>query len=126
MEYPLDTPASRAHRDALAVLVAGRARRPVQARFTSMLATLIGFAEGLGYEVVLDMAKRCAECPVGHPESLHKLKLAADLNLFKDGKYLRATKDYLPLGEYWEYLGGYWGGRFGDGNHFSIEYRGMK
>ena len=58
--------------------------------------------------------------------SLHKQRLAVDFNLFKDGEYLTRTEDYQPLGEYWESLGGSWGGRFQDGNHFSIEYNGMK
>ena len=51
-----------------------------------------------------------------------------DFNLFKDGKYLTATEDYTQLGEYWESLGGCWGGRFSsaDGNHFSLEHEGCK
>ena len=51
--------------------------------------------------------------------SYHKLRLAIDLNLFKDGVYLTATSDYEHVGLFWESLGGSWGGRFEDGNHFS-------
>ena len=56
----------------------------------------------------------------GHIEnSFHYKRLAIDLNLFRDGKYLTKTSDHLPLGLIWESLGGSWGGRFGDGNHYS-------
>jgi hypothetical protein len=51
--------------------------------------------------------------------SYHYKRLAIDLNLFKDGKYLRNTKDHLPFGLFWESLGGSWGGRYNDGNHYS-------
>jgi len=30
------------------------------------------------------------------------------------------------LGEYWEGMGGSWGGRFSDGNHFSLTHNGVK
>jgi hypothetical protein len=49
-----------------------------------------------------------------------------DLNLFKDGKYLALTEDHKPLGEWWESQGGAWGGRFNDGNHYSLEHEGIK
>lgn len=62
----------------------------------------------------------------GAASSCHKSRLAVDFNLFKDGQYLTGTADYAPLGEYWESLGGTWGGRFQDGNHFSFEHQGMK
>ena len=56
----------------------------------------------------------------GHkPGSFHYKRLAIDLNLFKDGIYLKKTDDHKELGEYWESLGGTWGGRFRDGNHYS-------
>lgn len=62
----------------------------------------------------------------GHPRSAHKIRLAVDLNLFKDGVYLTGTDDHRPLGEFWESLGGSWGGRFHDGNHYSLEHDGVK
>lgn len=60
--------------------------------------------------------------------SLHEKRLAIDLNLFIDGEFQSATESYLPLGEYWESLGGAWGGRFSkpDGNHFSLEHEGVR
>ncbi len=62
----------------------------------------------------------------GHKNSAHKNKLADDKNLFKDGIYLDKTEDHLIFGEYWESLGGSWGGRFQDGNHYSLEHNGVK
>jgi len=60
----------------------------------------------------------------GHPRSYHKLKLAADLNLFKDGEYLTETEDHRPLGDYWKtlHMDNTWGGDFKkkDGNHYSM------
>ncbi|EOT8011848.1 TPA: M15 family metallopeptidase, partial [Escherichia coli] len=60
--------------------------------------------------------------------SLHTLRLAVDFNLFINGKYQADTDAYRPLGEYWESIGGTWGGRFSraDGNHFSLEHNGVK
>ena len=85
-----------------------------------MAAQLILWAYSEGYEVTLGHTLRCQDCPVGKSNSLHKEKLAIDLNLFKDGRYLSATEDHKPLGEFWESLGGTWGGRFNDGNHYSL------
>lgn len=65
----------------------------------------------------------------GIRNSLHEVRLAVDFNLFdKDGKWLSATEDFTVLGEYWEGLNPQcrWGGRFKDGNHFSIEHEGRK
>lgn len=64
----------------------------------------------------------------GIRNSLHQLGVAGDLLLFKDGKYLTKSEDYRALGEWWESLGEdhRWGGRFDDGDHFSIEHNGVK
>ena len=51
---------------------------------------------------------------------------AVDLNLFKAGKYVALTEDHRPLGEWWESQGGAWGGRFEDGNHYSLEWKGRR
>lgn len=89
-----------------------------QRRFTWMVHLLVGYAYNHGYELTYDdtFAK------TGHSEnSFHYKRLAVDFNLFKDGVYLTETKNHKPLGEYWESIGGTWGGRFGklDGNHYS-------
>ena len=62
------------------------------------------------------------------PNSLHKVRLAIDFNLFRNGKYLTSSEAHKPLGVYWESIGGTWGGRFSspDGNHYSMEWNGYK
>lgn len=99
--------------------------REEQSRFAIMVAQLIFFAYANGYEITFGDAYRDASVPYGHSKSLHKQRLAIDLNLFRNGIYLTSSDDHRELGEFWEYLGGSWGGRFGDGNHYSLGYRGM-
>jgi len=93
-----------------------------------MAALLILYAAQIGFEVTFGDAYRDprAEFPYGQPRSLHKSRLAIDLNVFRDGEYLQKTEDYSALGDFWESIGGSWGGRFGDGNHFSLAHDGRK
>lgn len=105
-----------------------------QRKFTRMIADLILFAYEQGYELTFGDAFRDPRVhgAVGEKKSyssansLHKERLAIDLNLFKDGRFLSQSEDHRPLGEYWESLGGSWGGRFEDGNHYSLEHGGRK
>ena len=97
-----------------------------QSNFTHMVALLILHAEQLGFKLTFGDAYRSPKVEYGHKNSLHRKRLAVDFNLFKGGRYLTATNDYLPLGEYWESIGGSWGGRFDDGNHFSLEHGGIR
>jgi len=105
-----------------------------QRRLPLMLIKLFDFAYENGYELTLGDAYRDARVfgamgekkGYGRSNSNHKQRLAIDLNLFKDGKYLTKTEDHKPLGEFWESIGGSWGGRFNDGNHYSIEHNGVK
>jgi len=91
--------------------------RKKQSEFVRMVGKLIGYATGHGYELTFGDAFATS----GHKKnSLHYKRLAIDLNLFKDGKYLTSTEDHCELGEYWESIGGSWGGRFKDGNHYSL------
>lgn len=99
-----------------------------------MIAKLIVYAYEHGYELTFGDAFRDPRVhgALGEKKSysaassVHKERLAVDFNLFKDGAYLTATEDYTALGVYWESLGGAWGGRFSDGNHFSLEHEGRK
>ena len=100
--------------------------RDKQSLFVVMIAQLILHATELGYQLTWGDAYRDPRVPYGHPHSLHKLRLAVDLNLFKDGTWLNRTEDHRVLGEWWESIGGTWGGRFDDGNHYSLSYNGMK
>jgi hypothetical protein len=85
-----------------------------------MLADMIIFAYDNGYELTGgDLWAK-----TGHKaKSFHYDRLAIDLNLFKDGKFLETTEDHRPLGEFWERQGGSWGGRFKhpDGCHYSFD-----
>jgi hypothetical protein len=56
----------------------------------------------------------------GAAKSFHKKRLAIDINLFKDGKYLDDTESHREFGEFWKSIGGTWGGDFKDGNHYSL------
>lgn len=64
----------------------------------------------------------------GVMNSVHQLSLAIDINLFKDGKYLDKSEDHKRFGEWWEkqHELARWGGRWGDGNHYSFEFNGVK
>lgn len=99
-----------------------------QRLFSLNIMRLLFHAHVFGYEITFGHAFRCETCKVGKKRSLHKLCLAMDLNLWKDGKYLTKTEDHKKLGEYWESLHPLctWGGRFGDGNHYSVTHRGRK
>lgn len=109
--------------------------RQKQSRFARGVALLIQYAEVRGYEVTLgeawrtpEQARRNASAGRGIASSLHRDRLAIDLNLFRNGRWLSSTESHRPLGEFWESLGDdyHWGGRFGDGNHYSIGHRGRK
>ncbi len=96
--------------------------------FTRLVGLLIEEAYRLGYELSFGDAYRDERCPYGHQNSLHRSRLAIDLNLFKNGVYLDKTEDHEELGVFWENLHPEcrWGGRFKDGNHYSYTHQGMK
>lgn len=107
--------------------------RQKQSLFVQMVGKLIQWAYANGYELTFGEALRTQEqansnaaSGKGIANSLHLIKLAIDLNLFINGEYKEDTASYRPLGEYWESIGGAWGGRFNDGNHFSLEHQGRK
>jgi hypothetical protein len=108
--------------------------RQKQSKFARMVGELISKAYELGFEVTLGDAYRDPRLHgavgekkgYGHSKSCHKIRLAIDLNLFKDGVFLTTTAGHQPLGEWWESVGGTWGGRFNDANHYSLEHEGMK
>ena len=107
-----------------------------QRRFAKGVALLLARAHELGYEVTLGDAYRDPRLHgnmgvkqgYGHRNSCHKVRLAIDLNLFKDGEFLEQSSDHEPLGKWWESLGPdyCWGGRFNDVNHYSISHGGFK
>lgn len=109
-----------------------------QQLFSRLISELILDTIALGYDVTCaefyrtpEQAALNAKKKTGIKNSLHTLRLAADLNLFKNGIYLTNTEDYREIGERWEAMSGTsyeccWGGRFGDGNHFSVKHNGIK
>lgn len=107
-----------------------------QQQFTLMIGQLIAWSFANGYALTLgeayrtpEQAKLNAKTGVGIANSLHTQRLAIDFNLFIGGVWQTDSKAFLPLGEYWESLGGAWGGRFKtnpDGNHFSLEHNGVR
>ena len=103
-----------------------------QREFTIKIAELIMWAYEQGYQISLGDAYRDkrvhgdygVKVGYGHPRSFHKKRLAIDLNLFKANAqnqmvYLTDGESHRPLGEKWESMGGTWGGRFNDSNHYS-------
>jgi hypothetical protein len=110
--------------------------RQKQSRFAFAVAGLIQQAYRLGFEVTLGDAYRDPRVhgdlgvrkSYSHPKSAHKVRLAIDLNLFKRGAYLEGSDAHRLLGEWWERQGAdhRWGGRFDDGNHYSLEHNGIK
>lgn len=110
--------------------------RQKQSAFAKLVARLIDKAHELGYEVTLGDAYRDPKVhgalgvrkSYSHPNSAHKVRLAIDLNLFKDGEFCQLTEDHKALGEWWEkqHELARWGGRFDDGNHYSFEHNGVK
>lgn len=97
--------------------------RQKQSRFVYMVALLIQFAYLRGYALTFGDAW----ATTGHMKnSLHYDRLAIDLNVFKGGQWLTRSVDLRELGEFWESIGGTWGGRFNDGNHFSLAHGGRK
>ncbi|EFB73325.1 TPA: M15 family metallopeptidase [Providencia alcalifaciens] len=107
--------------------------REKQALFTVMIAKLILWANERGYQLTFGEAYRTPEQAAanaksgkGIKNSLHTQRLAVDFNLFKNGVWLTKSTDHQPLGEYWESIGGTWGGRFNDGNHYSLAHNGVK
>lgn len=113
--------------------------RQKQSIFVRNVVLLLQYAHAYGYDLTFgetyrspEEAARLAKLGVGKKNSLHCQRLAIDLNLFKDGVYLKTTEDHRYLGEFWESLSDepdyrcHWGGRFGDGNHYSIGHGGRK
>jgi len=118
------------------IVPVGETLREKQWRFVRMLNVLVSFAESKGFELTLGDGFRDhrlhgepgVKLGYGHPQSNHKRRLAQDYNLFIGDKWMDKTSDFEPLGVFWESLSddAAWGGRFGDGNHFSLEHGGFR
>jgi len=66
---------------------------------------------------------------MGSKRSVHLEALAADIVLCKPGGVpLTKTSDHEPFGVWWEAQNPlcFWGGRFGDGGHYSVSPDGVR
>lgn len=108
-----------------------------QRLFAKLVGQLLDWIYANGYECSLDEALRTvtqamanAASGAGIAHSLHLIHLAIDLNIFKDGRYLRTVEEIRPVGEYWKTLHPLccWGGDFShpDADHFSCQHEGIK
>jgi hypothetical protein len=110
-----------------------------QVEFARLVPRLIDKAFEMGYTVTLgecwrsaEEAARLAKLGKGIVGSLHTIKLAIDINLFRNGVYLTDTESHRMLGTWWEAQSAgkdfvtAWGGHWGDGNHYSIAHGGKK
>ena len=111
-----------------------------QELFMRLLPRLIDKAHELGFEIrggdlfrdPRVHGKHGVKQGYGHRNSCHKLKIAIDLNLMKvvyptnGRKLVTSSEGHRELGHWWEEQHELcrWGGRFGDGNHYSLEHNG--
>lgn len=109
-----------------------------QQRFTECISTLIAYGITKDYAFTFGDAFRDPRVHGNFGEkksyaaanSVHKVRLAVDLNLFVDGDYIADGQHYAykDLGDFWKSLDEHarWGGDFKDANHFSFEHQGSK
>lgn len=101
--------------------------REKQAKFLEMDARLVLYAADVLHDPIVclewlrsreQQAINVARGASKTMNSKHLLGLAKDYcflsDLKDDGRINYSPDKYRPLGEYWESLGGRWGGRFGD------------
>lgn len=111
--------------------------RQLQSLHVRLTAKLIDWATVEGYELTWGETLRTpaqaminAQNGAGIVHSLHLVKLAVDLSLFKDGGLLETVEDYRPLGDYWKTLDPLcrWGGDWVkiDADHFSLTWQGIQ
>ena len=108
-----------------------------QCDFTLATAKLIIYAYDIGVKLTYGDAYRDPRVfgqagiskGYGRPSSCHKIRLAVDFNLFKNGYYIADTSEsimlYDKLHDKWDELGG--SKRIlNDLNHFSFEHNGRR
>jgi len=109
--------------------------RELQEIFALNVASLINRIFLRGYTCTLGealrpsaMAKIYAKQKKGIRKSLHCIKLAIDINLFLNGRYLSSSEAHREFGEFWEELhsNNRWGGRYDDGNHYEMLLKARK
>jgi hypothetical protein len=107
-----------------------------QRLFSKYVGLLLTWCYLKGYEVTFgetyrtpEQAALNAKKGIGIAKSLHTKRLAIDLNLFINGRYVTDSAAYKPLGLFWKSLdaNNRWGGEFSkpDGGHFSYTHEGI-
>jgi hypothetical protein len=109
-----------------------------QRAFTLAIAQIINYAYARGYELTVGDFYRDHRLHgelgekkgYGASYSNHKLRLAGDLNLWIDDKYIKDGNHpaWKEIGEEWERIHplARWGGRFNDANHLSFFHNGYQ
>ena len=105
-----------------------------QALFNDLIGRLCLYVNGCYEWRVRDGdCYRDRRCDYGHSKSLHRKRLARDLILDRRDaagrwRWQKKTEPYEWIGIAWERMHPLcrWGGRWGEGNHFSITHGGMK
>ena len=99
-----------------------------QFKFTRGYPLLMLCAQYLGYELTLGDCYRDDRCRYGHDKSTHRYRLAGDLNVFKDGIYLKgseANKAHNKIHDFADLLG--FSKRIeSDLNHYSFKHNGIR
>ena len=89
--------------------------------FARNFAKLVSYAFSIGITLTLGETWRPPEMQKIYYETdraktktskFHGRKLAGDIWIILKGKFKEDFKTYLPLGLFWEKLGGTWGGRW--------------
>jgi hypothetical protein len=113
--------------------------------FSRLIIRVLDEMDRRGYEFSLDegFVGRSIDKPTEDTphrrDGGHLKGIALDVNLFRcecqpahvspcpTPRYLTRTEDHEPFGLYWEALHPLcrWGGRFADGNHYSLEHGGV-
>ena len=97
-----------------------------QEKFSRMIMLLLIHLHALGYTCRGGHWMRCRNCYTGAKNSVHKNKLAFDINLCRPGRYLNdeeAREGHTLLHNYWDSIGG--APRIEkDLNHYSLEHDG--
>jgi len=98
-----------------------------QKKFTRAVNYLLTYIHSLGYEVTFGDCYRDPRCDYGNMGSTHRKRLAIDINLFVDDKYIDDGEHptWVVLHQYWRLLGGSEVIK-NDQNHFSFKHHGIR
>jgi hypothetical protein len=105
-----------------------------QQQFARCLARLILEIDRRGYAVTMaegyvgDSIDKPGEDTPHRRGGTHFKRMGQDLNLWFGDQLLTDTEAHRPFGLWWEaqHPSARWGGHWGDGNHYSFEYEGVK